>query len=197
MNGESSLTRRDRRTLFIGVMTIGGLATLSRAVPSVQAWTEERRAEAAAAADQLALSRRAAGLLSSLRDSLRNRRSRVAAVDSLLIRGSSVSMATAGLASILEDLADDASVKVNALQMRADTSARQGLTRVAVRMTGTADVAALAAFLRGVEGGDRLLAVRDLTISQPDPAAPDSKPEVLRIDVLVEGLGFVRPDGVR
>ncbi|MDB4878546.1 MAG: hypothetical protein JWM41_4992 [Gemmatimonadetes bacterium] len=122
---------------------------------------------------------------------------RFAAIDSSLIGGNSPAAAAANLASAVEDFADDAPMRISALQIHADTAARPGLSRVAVRMTAVADVAGLAAFLRAVDGGVRHLAVRELAISQAEPAAPDSKPEMLRIDVLIEGLAQIVPSVVR
>jgi hypothetical protein len=192
MTTMSGINARDRRTLLYGAIVIGTLTTLARGVPAVRSWNTARQADAGAAVDQAALAHRATRLLPVLRDSLRQRRARLAALDSVLIVGSSASVVTAGLASALEDIADDAQVRISVLQMHADTTTRSGLTRVTVRMTGIADVAGLAAFLHAVEGGERYLAVRELAVSQPEPAAADSKPEMLRLDILVEGLGLIR-----
>jgi hypothetical protein len=139
----------------------------------------------------------AQNLLPTLRDSLRQRRMRLANLDSQWLVASSASVATASLASTLEDLAADAPVKINAMQMRADTTTRSGIVRVAVRVTGVADVTGLAAFLRAVDGGEQYLTVRELAVSQPEPGAPDSKPEMLRIDLLVEALGFIRHEAAK
>jgi len=188
---------RDRRTLVGGVLVVASLIAIARGAPMLGTWTEARRAAAAAAGDQLRLAERARRELPALQDSLQRRRARFAALDSLLFIASSASVASAALASALEDVATDTRVKVNAMQMRPDTTNRPGFTRVAVRVIGVADVAGLAAFLHAVDGGDRYLAVREISVSQPEPGAADSKPEMLRIDVLVEGLGFIQPETVK
>ncbi len=189
----AAITVRDRRTLVLGAVLIAALAAVARGIPAVRRWNDARQADAGTVVEQLALARRATRLLPALRDSLRCRNERLADLDSSLIVGSSAAVATASLASVLEDIADDAQVKIGALQMRTDTTTRPGLTRVAIRITGVADVAGLAAFMRAVEGGERLLAVRELAITQSEPGAPASKPEALRIDMLIEGLSLIRP----
>jgi hypothetical protein len=48
-----------------------------------------------------------------------------------------------------------------------------------------------------MEGAEKLMRVRDLVITQPDPAADDRTPESLRVEMTVEGLadGAVRRPG--
>ncbi|MDB4878328.1 MAG: hypothetical protein JWM41_4774 [Gemmatimonadetes bacterium] len=186
------LSTRDRRTLVIGLASIATLGLVARGVPAFRTWESTRRAEAAALADRLATARRSARALPALRDSLRARRSRITLLDSTLISAASSSAAAAALASVVEDLADDAPIRVSALQLRADSVTRAGLATVTVRVTGVADVIGLAAFLRAVDGGEHHTSVRELAISQPDPAAPDSKPEMLRIDALIETVALIR-----
>jgi hypothetical protein len=112
-------------------------------------------------------------------------------MDSVLIKGASPAAAAAALASSVGDVADENSFKVTSLQLRSDSAATAGLARVYVRLTGVADVTGLAGFLRSIEGSATPMAVRDLTVSQPEPAGSDAKPEMLRIDLLVESIGVM------
>jgi hypothetical protein len=80
------------------------------------------------------------------------------------------------------------------MQLRADSVVTGRLARVGVRLSGMADVVGLAGFLRAVESGAMPLVVVDLTVSQPDPAASDTKPEILRIEVSVASIGLVAPE---
>jgi hypothetical protein len=162
-------------------------------------WESAQRSEAATVVSELAAARAGAHALPALRDSLRVRRVRLAALDSALIGGATPSAAAANLASALEEMAADADVKVSAMQLHADSIAPGGrggsesglLLQVGVRMTATADVYGLLALLRAIEGGESLLAVRELAVSQPEPAAPRSKPESLRLDVMVVGIARI------
>ncbi len=135
--------------------------------------------------------------LPEVRDSLRAREIRLASFDSVILSGASAAAAAADLAATLEEMADAAPIKVASMQLRADSAAPGSLTTVAVRVTGTTDVAGLSAFLRAVEGGEAPLRVRELAVTQPDPAAPPNRVESLRIDALVEGLAQVIGKPVR
>ena len=48
--------------------------------------------------------------------------------------------------------------------------------------------------LTALEGGATLLAIRDLSITQPEPAAPSDHAEALRLEMTIEGL-MLRPTG--
>jgi type II secretion system (T2SS) protein M len=188
------ISRRDQRTLGAGVITIASLIVVARGIPAIRAWEADRLREAREAATQLAAARVGRRHLSALRDSLAARRARLASIDSTLFSGASTSAVASALASTLEDLSDHNAVKVTALQIRADSVARGGMTRVDVRLSGITDVVGLTGLLQAVEGGTMPLVIRELDVSQPEPTAADSRPEALRIDVLVSGVGLVTGD---
>lgn len=188
-----ALSARDRRVLAIGVIVVPSALGMSRGVPLWQDWENRHRDAAAAVAERLAFARQAAHMLPGLRDSLRARRDRAAILDSVLVHGNSPAAAAATLAAIVEAIADSANVKINAMQIRADTVARGPLSRVGVRVTGVADVVGLGAFLVALDGDDRPMGVRELAVSQPEPAAPDQRVETLRIDLLIETIARVTP----
>ena len=190
-----AISRRDQRTLGVGAFTIAMLMVVSRGVPAIRTWDSERVSEAREIAAQLASVRIGRRQASALRDSLAVRRARLASIDSTLGTGTSPSAVAAALASTLEDLSDRNAIKVTALQIRADSVARGGMARVEVRLSGITDVSGLAGFLAAVEAGPTPVVVRELDVSQPEPAAADSKPEALRIDVLVSAVGIVKGDG--
>jgi hypothetical protein len=192
MISKLELSSRDRRTLTIGSFAIASLIVVARGIPALRSWDADRKAEGYSAAQRLASLRDGLVMLPTLRDSLRLRRDRLAALESNLLCGASPSAIAASLASELEDLADDNAVKVTALQLRADTVATGGLARVDVRLTGIADVYGLAGFLRAAESDSTLLVVRDLSVSQAEPTAADGRPEALRVDMLVAAIGTIK-----
>lgn len=192
--GTPQLGARDRRVLLVGALTISLLVGLSRGLPALRAWERAQMTEARTAALQLAELRNGVASLPLMRESLVVRRARLAAIDSLLPAGASPSAVAAAIASILEQSADDNAVKVTNLQLRADSTVRVGLVRVSVRLSGVTDVSGLAGLLRSIEAGETPLVVRDLSVSQPEAAAPDSRPEALRFDVLVAGIGRISPN---
>jgi hypothetical protein len=82
-------------------------------------------------------------------------------------------------------------VKVGSVQLRADSAfTADGFARVAVRLNATGDVTGLATLLGALEGDSLLIAVRELVVNQPEPAAPSTKLETLRFEMLVEGLAM-------
>jgi len=192
MIAKLGLSQRDRRTLVVGSTVVGSLFAVARGLPALRAWDADRRAEAQAAGRQLETLRGGLRSLPALRDSLRARRGRLAALDSVLLSGASPSAIAAGLASALEDLADENALRVTALQLHSDTAATAGLARVEVRVTGITDVTGLAGFLHAVEGGATPLVVRELSVSQAEPGASEAKPEALRVDMLVASIGTIR-----
>ena len=185
------ISARDKRTLIFGVAVIGTLFGSARGVPAVLEWERQRVAEAAELSAQASSARVKLQLLPVLRDSLAAREARMAVVDSSLLSGATASAAAAELARVLDELALDSKVKVNAMQLRGDSAAVGALSHVAVRVTGVADVVGLAAFLRAVEGDETPLVVRELAVTQPEPAAAENKVESLRIDVLVESVARI------
>lgn len=191
------LSARDRRTLTIGAVVVGSLFALARGLPALVRWQRGASAEAETLVTDLAMARAGARSMTMLRDSLRARQARLAAMDSAILTGPTPSAAAAQLASLLEDLADEAQVKVSAMQLHADSAATGALVQVGVRMTAVADVYGLLALLRAIEGGNPLLAVRELAVTQPEPAAPSSKPESLRLDVAVVALAKVQGGGLK
>jgi hypothetical protein len=185
------MSARDRRTLVIGGVTIGLLFGLARGLPALMAWQRDRVDEAATLTNQARASRADESILPSQRDTLRARKARLAALDSAMLSGVSSSAAAAQLAATLGDIADEAPLKVSAMQLRADSAQVGTIAPVAVRVTGVTDVTGLAEFLKAVETGAMPLLVRELAVTQPDPMAPDTKIETLRVDILVEGLARI------
>jgi hypothetical protein len=127
----------------------------------------------------------------ALRDTARSYVARMGALDSSILSASSPSAAAVRLASEVEDVADESSVKIGAIQLQADSAGVGALVTVGVRVTAIADVFGLLAFMRAIEGGERMLVVRELVVTQPEPAAPENKAETLRIELTIVGLARV------
>jgi len=185
------LSHRDRRTLTLGLCVVGTLLIVARGAPALRSWEGGRTAEAQSATQSLAALRGGLRILPQLRDSLRARQARLAALDSSLLIGATPAAIAAELATVLEDLADENALKVTALQLHADTVATAGLARVEVRVTGITDITGLAGLLRAIESDATPLVVRDLSVSQPEPAGADARAEALRVDLLVASIGTI------
>ncbi|HEX3865445.1 MAG TPA: GspMb/PilO family protein [Gemmatimonadaceae bacterium] len=185
------MSPRDRRTLLVGVTSVGSIVGIGRALPALLAWQRAQVEQAANLTQDLQAAEREERAVGTIRDSVRARSARLARYDSSMLSAGSASAASAALASSLADLADAAPIKVSSMQLRADSAAPGSIAPVAVRVTGTTDVKGLGEFLRAVEGGEVPLMVRELAVTQPEPNAPDNKIESLRVDILVEGLARI------
>ena len=182
------MSTRDRRALTISAAAIVGLTVLGRGLPALLTWerreatvAEERGADLARARVQLARAR-------MVQDSARAHGARIVALAPLLLGGDSPATASATLAGILSGAAARANVRVGALQLHADTATRGTFVRVGVRGEVTGDIAGVTAMLASLERGPTMLAIRELSITQPEPAVASDHMEALHVELMVEGL---------
>lgn len=191
------ISARDRRTLAIGFGAIVTLAGAPRGVRAARDRLARHAISQATLRERWAFARDAGRVLPSLRDSLSARRTRLAALNVRVITAATPAMAAALLGALVEGIANDANVKVSSLELRADTLARSLTTRIAVRVTAEGDVVGLGAFLHAVERRDEPMIVRDLSVSQTDPAAGADRIEVLHFDMTIDGLALVAGERMR
>ncbi len=191
------LSPRDRRTLIVGALVLLPLFLGGKALPVALEWQHRQTTDAATMVRKVVELRASLRSLPTLRDTLIARRERVTRVDSLLLMSGSLASAAAELASLVESLADSSRIKIGYLQLKVDTGSRVPIAAIGVRLNGMSDVGGLASFVRAVEEGVRPLIVRELSVVPADPAGSDAKPEVLRVDLLVEGLARVVAEGRR
>jgi hypothetical protein len=186
-----SVSSRDRRTLGIGIGLIVTLVVLSRGVPALRLRLADQVARDTALRGRLAFVREAQQKIAPMRDSLRARDRRLAALNSQLITATTPNAAAAMLGALIEQIADDVDVRVSSLELRADSSSRAAVIRVTVRASGEGDVRGLSAFLKAVECQSEPMVVRTLAAASSDPLGGDDKVEVLRFDVTIEGLALL------
>jgi hypothetical protein len=182
-----AVSPRERRILRLGGLAMGAMWLL-RAVPALLAWQQSIQTRAQYATLTLARASTGTGALREVSDSLRVRRARLAALLPHLVSGATPAQAAAALTSIVSSAAADAKVTLGAAEPWYDTTTSNALVPVRVRAMATGDVTGLARMISSLESGPTLVAIRELTITQSDIAAPDERPEALRIDLVVEGL---------
>lgn len=183
---------RDRRALTFGVGSIAILFAIGKGVPRLLSLERDARSDAS---DQLEDLNRATAVITRaavVRDSAKARGARIIALAPALVEGDSPATASATLAGIISGAAARSNVKIGALQLKADTSSHGTFVRVGVRGEATGDIAGVTAMLAALEGGPTLLAVRELSITQPEISAPADHMEALRVELSVEGL-MLRP----
>ncbi len=183
--------RRDHRTLIVGIFACAMIVAAGRGAPLLRQWEAARLTAAVDAERQLTSASTAADMAASIESGASRAREQAAAADSALLHGATPGAVAAALAALLSDRADSTGLGITSEGVRADTGFIHGFARARVRLSATADIRGLTRFLASVEGSPHLLAVRDMTISQPDPSAGDDRPENLRIEMVVEAL--VRP----
>jgi hypothetical protein len=157
-------------------------------LPAWRRWDAEERQAAAEILQAEARARASVARGGLLRDSLAARQQRFIGLAPLLLRGDTPAMGAATLASLVAAAATESSVRLGPVQIRPDTMARGVFGRVDVRAEITGDVRGVMAFLRALERGPTLIAVRELSISQPEPAAAPERAEALHVEVDVQAL---------
>ena len=190
-----TLSDRDRRTLGVGTMVIVFLLRAGRGLPAWRRWDADVRASAAEMAAEAARADQAVRTLPAALDSLEARRARLVAVGRGVLDGGSPAASGAALASLVSGAAARAGVQIGSVQVRPDTASAGTFMRIGVRADGTGDLPAIIRMLAMLEGAPELLAVRELSITQPAPGGPAEVPEALRMEIGVHGLALVRRDG--
>lgn len=186
---------RDRRALILGGAIMLGLVGVFRGLPAWRAWRAEARAAAAEAQSQAA---RSDALVAGLRESLDTLEARTALMRGLgpaLLTGDTPAEAGSALTALLGELARQSLVRLEAVDIRIDTTAARSLPRVAAEVHATADITGLSSFLAALERGPTLLAVHQLAIRPQTPDGPANQVELLSIHFRVEGLALVRAPG--
>jgi hypothetical protein len=183
--------------LIAGVIAIVGIAGVGKGLPALRSWEQQRIARALEMHRQLTIAARETAMLQTTRDSAAVRERRLGTLRQSMITESSVEAAAARLASIMEQIATDEGITVGTVALRPDSTIRSGMARVGVRMSAEGDVEGLAGVLFALESHGMPLVVRELTVSQSDPASPPNRPEVLRFEMYVVTLSRVRPESAR
>ncbi len=183
-----ALTRRERRALLASGSFIAAIVLAGRGVPAWRHWIEEARAEAIEASNELARAEASVRREPAAAESLAVRERRFVGLAPAILSGRTPAAAGATLAALLSGAASAAGMRLDAVEVRADSAARGAFAKVAVRGSATGDVKGLAMLLTALERGPTLLAVREIAVAQPEPAAAADRMETLRVDLLVEGL---------
>jgi hypothetical protein len=185
---------RDRRALLFGIAAIAAILGASRAVPTLTRWREEHLLSNAQVINDAERTRVLVHALPALRDSLRARRVRLAGLDSAVLEGESLDNAGAYLAELVSDAAQESESQLGSIQIEhGDTIAlaSHALRKVRLRASLTGDLEHLAYFLSALEEGPEVVAVRELSLVQPEPILPPTRVESLRADLVVEVLARV------
>jgi hypothetical protein len=83
-------------------------------------------------------------------------------------------------------------VRLGSVQLEADTASAATFTRVSVRAGATGDLQGITDMLQYLETVPELIAVREITLTQPDAGGLGPGPESLEMEITVQGLALVR-----
>jgi len=192
-----NLSTADRRALVFGAFAIALIVGLGKGAPAIRSWHSARVAIARDLGGQLASARTGAQWLGALNDTAAAATARLDSVRALMLRARSPESAAASLASIVSAILTAKGADVVALNLQADSVVRLGMARVGVRISAETDVAGLAAILVALESRPMPMVLRELSIGQPDPGAPVTKADALRVDLVVQTLARVERNGGR
>ena len=184
----SSLSARDRRTLMIGAVSIGGLVIVGRGVPAWRAWEEGAVASADAAARATARDQALTRNARAIHDSLAARRARFTALAPAWLGGDSPAAAGAGLAAVITRAATDAGVTLGTLDIHTDSAGQAPFVPLRVRVSVSGDIQGLATLLAALDRGPVATSVASLDVQGGDPAATPQRPEILHADLTIEAL---------
>lgn len=188
-------SNRERRVLVIGGALIVGMLALSRGLPRWLAWQRDARGLAAGMVAEVARSEATARSLEEKLDSLEARKSRFLELAPLLLDAESPSKAAGALTALVSGAAQAAGVRVATIRVNIDTVDNALLRRIRVSAEFEGDVRGVATMIAALERGPELLAIRELTITQRDPAGPPDRPETLGVLLQVHGLAIDRTGG--
>jgi hypothetical protein len=172
---------------------MGSMFLFGRGVPAWREWEQGERLAAQESSRRLEVARSAIDAHRSITAMRSTLTRRLDSLSGTYLRASSTAVAGAALATVIGDLGEESGVRITSAAVRADSATKATFTRIAVRISATGDVEGLADYLSSLESSEQLLAVRELSVAQTDPGAPDSRVESLHFEMLVEGL--VRIEG--
>jgi Tfp pilus assembly protein PilO len=184
----SEMRERERRVLALGIASIVLILVLGRGLPAWLGRSVSVRASAANLVTKASRARSSVDHFQMTRDSLAARKRRLLALAPLMASGETPSVAGAKLASLIATTATESNLRLGSVQVRPDSGNETVFTRLTVRAEATGDVRGVTDFVRALEHGPKLLAVRTLSISQPEPNAPSDRVEALHLEVTVEAL---------
>jgi hypothetical protein len=174
----------------MGAALVAGAWLFTRGVPALARNIDGRRARTEAAVRSLIAAREAAREAAWLRDTLASRAERLLTWAPRLLSGGTGAEATATLQSLVTGLA--ATHRVRIVRVDPGAAVRSGdFLEATLRLEAQGDVAGIAGWLSAIEEGETLLAVRQVQLNSPEPAAPAHQPELLRANLTITGWAAV------
>jgi hypothetical protein len=135
----------------------------------------------------LARARAELSALPLLRDSAAVLTRALVALAPRLLDGGNAAEAGADLAARVNHAAARAPARLDRVEPLPDTATAGRLARARVRAALETDVRGLVMLLRALDAGDASLGIERLDVVSADPASPERRPEILRVELVVSG----------
>jgi len=189
------IANRNTRAIVLGGIVIG-LALLVRVVPLWWGWVDHARREAERQNTAVEEARQRIRLAPHRRRTAATLDQAYFDAEPAFVDGATPAQASASLASYVTQAATEAGVQLGSVKLLTDSSAKRKQTYfVRVQLDASGDIRGFSTFLQLLETGTRpLVAIRKLSISQPNPAAPANVAESLRGSLEVEGIAHASDD---
>ncbi len=167
-------SRRERRTIARAALVLVLAWLTLKAGPFLAHRASLLSAQARLATMTLARGRATLDAEPALRESLASRARLLVGLAPRLLAGGSPAEASAELAALAGGGASTHHVRVTQQDARPDSSASV-FTRIALHLNAEGDAAGVAGWISDLEEGDKLIRVRSLAISAPEPGAPPTQ----------------------
>jgi len=185
----------DMRTLLIGTICIVAILGVGKGIPAIVSSHHATAARLRTVQEELVRDRQIISGRGAVINSLDETTTAFLGISPAFLKGSSANQAAANLGSVVADAAEANGVHVSSIQPAIDSTAHTLIVPVVVRVSGTGDVRGVAGMLRDLEAGTPVVDVQQVTIAQPEPAAPADRMEALHVDMTIRGLYRRVPDG--
>lgn len=187
------MTARDRQAVRLGLALVMGAILAMRVLPAGVRKLQQDRSDVAQLHGSVIRTRSLLAARSTIEDSLRQSLQTLLARAEWLLQGRTTLEAAANLDATVARVANVSGLRL--IEFRAvpdSTGGLLGTVATAVRLEG--DVRGLAALLEAVAASESpVLNLATLAVQAPEPAGPEGRAEVLRVEVLVRGW-FLRAD---
>jgi hypothetical protein len=174
-----------------GAGVVALLLLLAKGLPAVRRWDQRQivvSSDVVRRAAALSVAVKGASFRNRELDHLRRRRM---ADDSSVLDFPTVGDAPPRFAGMIRDLASDANVSLETVQPRIDSTAGRALRIVSARVSLTTDLPGLTDLLRLVERNRPALRIARLSVSAANAVSGDNQPDVLRVEMTIEGLADI------